>query len=98
MRQLGHPSIGRALLAAHAPLDHGAAPAQRLHHGSLATSRTRRPPTKAPEQATPRQSHEHKSRIDLIYEPMTVFERGPGLDFLEHDCTPIQQDCSFGLI
>src|SRR5215470_5884882 len=29
--------------------------------------------------------------IDLIYEPTTVFERGPSLDFLEHDCTSIHQ-------
>ena len=33
--------------------------------------------------------------IDLIYEPTTVFERGPSLDFLEHDCTSIQQGPAF---
>src|SRR5262249_27479637 len=35
--------------------------------------------------------------IELIYEPTRVFERGPSLDFLEHDCTSIQQDLPWAL-
>ena len=34
--------------------------------------------------------------IDLIYEP-TTDERGPSLDFLEHDCTSIQQSPALAL-
>jgi len=35
--------------------------------------------------------------IDLIYEPTTVFKHGPSLDFLEHDCTSIQQGSALAL-
>jgi len=35
--------------------------------------------------------------VDLIYEPTTVFERGLSLDFLEHDCTSIQQGSALAL-
>jgi hypothetical protein len=36
--------------------------------------------------------------IDLIYERTTVFERGSNLEFLEHDCTSIQQDSPCALL
>jgi hypothetical protein len=35
--------------------------------------------------------------IDLTYERTTVFECGLSLDFLEHDCTPIQQGSRWDL-